>query len=159
MDEMAGDDGLEPALLDDDGGTIPDEVAAELAAIEEAEREAASAEARQRVQLESALTSTQQELDAERERVRAAVARYREAVLAAEPALPPELVQGETLDELEASLASARQAVARIRGQLEQERESARGFPVGAPPRGGPRTGALSAAEKIAYGLQQRPRG
>ncbi|MPZ98707.1 MAG: hypothetical protein GEU80_05075 [Dehalococcoidia bacterium] len=142
-------------LLDGDGEAVPDEVAAELAAVAAAEDEAAALESADRERLQAVLTSTEQELARQRERTLAAVARYREAVLASEPDLPPELVRGETLEELDSSLASAREAVAQIRQRLV-DASAPRGFPVGAPARGAHRAGGMSAAEKIAYGLQQR---
>ena len=87
----------------------------------------------------------------------AAVERYRAAALAAEPTLPPELVSGESVEELEASLDAARRAVAQIRERLAAEDvESARGFPVGSPARRGPGTADMTASEKIAYGLGEQ---
>ena len=78
-------------------------------------------------------------------------------MLTAEPELPPELVSGETLEELEGSLESARRAVAQIRERLSVESEGERGFPVGAPARGAaPVASSMTPAEKIAYGLEQR---
>jgi hypothetical protein len=82
-------------------------------------------------------------------------------LLAAEPEPPPDLVHGETLDELEDSLAAARGAVARIRDRLQAEGDEAPsggGFPVGAPARGGVGRAVLTAAEKIAAGLRERER-
>lgn len=85
------------------------EVLAELAAVAEAEAEAAAERAaesaaaieRDEVQaLRRALTEQQQT-------TRAAVERYRAAALAAEPELPPELVQGETLAEVGVAGSSA----------------------------------------------------
>ena len=122
---------------------MSEEIIEELAAIAEAEQ----------------LATVERELATERAETRAAVARYREAVLAAEPELPPELVSGETLEELEGSLESARRAVAQIRERLSVQSEGERGFPVGAPARSGVAVGAaMTPAEKIAYGLEQSAR-
>lgn len=155
-------DGELDAVADADGEPLPDEVAAELAATEQAERELRDDRA---VRLEEALTASTRELEAQRRLTRSAVDRYRDAALAAEPELPPELVRGETLEEIEGSLTEARSAVAQIRERLGATPASpssggsagaGRGFPVGAPARGGVATGAMSTAEKIAFGLEQR---
>jgi hypothetical protein len=148
-DEFDGIDALgdlDEAAVDD----VPDEVRAELEAVAAAEAETHDA-------LERALSEATRALEAQREATRAAVARYREALLAAEADLPPDLVQGETLEELDASVSAARQAVAQIRARVSAEaRENARGFPVGAPARTPHSSRALSSAEKIAAGLSER---
>lgn len=83
------------------------------------------------------------ELKSQRASARAALERYQRAALAAELELPPELVQGETLEALEGSLEAARKAVARIRERLAASAEGA-GFPVWAPARGGRAGGSMS---------------
>ena len=98
------------AALGGENEELEGETIEELAALAEAEATAADAE--QAAQAEE-LAVARRLLDAERAQTRAAVARYREAVLAAEPDLPPELVAGETLEELDGSLDAARRAVAR----------------------------------------------
>ena len=158
----AGDDALALGELDaldeldvvtDDGDGLPDEVRAELEAVAAAEGEMHDA-------LEDALTQAQQALAAQREATRAALGRYREALLAAEPDLPPDLVAGETLEAVDASVAAARQTVARIRERMSAAAAPgtapSRGFPVGSPSRGAPSTRGLSSAEKIAAGLSER---
>ena len=148
-----GDGGAEPgeAFLDEEPpeDDLPDEAAAELAAVAERDELAA---------LRSELQEARDALDAERSARRAAVERYRGALLAAEPSLPPDLIEGEDLAAVDASVDAARRTVAQIRERIatESEEDSARGFPAGAPERRGPRTEAMSAAEKIAYGLEQR---
>ncbi|MYD66161.1 MAG: hypothetical protein F4X26_09340 [Chloroflexi bacterium] len=142
------------AMSDAEGNDLPDEALAELAAIEGEEPgdESAAAEASEE------LARLRADLDAEREARLAAVARYREAVLTAEPSLPPDLVAGESLAEVDASVEAARRAVAQIRERLaaEADEEASRGFPVGAPGRLEPSVEGMSAAEKIALGLERR---
>ena len=132
---------------------LPDEAAAELAAVAEAERDELAT-------LRSELQEARDALDAEQAARRAAVARYRGALLQAEPSLPPELIEGDDVEAVDASVDAARRTVAEIRERIarESEDEAARGFPAGAPERRGPRTEAMSTAEKIAYGLEQRSR-
>ena len=85
----------------------------------------------------------------------AAVAHYREALLAAAPELPPELVTGDTVAAIEAAAQAARQVVARVR---EQVATAAVGRPVpsGGVTRQPPDTSALSPSEKIRLGLAAR---
>jgi hypothetical protein len=148
--EVPGDYDLD--AIDGDGDEPTPDVLAELQAVTDAEAATASA-------VEQALESTRRELEAQRRTAREAVARYRDAALAAEPDLPPDLVAGETLDEVDASLAAARRAVAQIRQRIAEHADPAtRGFPAGAPARGGGSTEGMSAAEKIARGLEQRAR-
>jgi len=94
------------------------------------------------------------ELSTAREQVTQAAARYREAVLSASPEVPADMVGGETVEEVEASLAAARQTVSQIRQHLESQAQSGR-VPAGAPPRQAPDLSALTAEEKIRLGLTQ----
>jgi hypothetical protein len=83
-----------------------------------------------------------------------AVAKYREAVLRSLPDVPPELVQGATVEEVEESLVAARRTVEAVRKQLA-ERALRERVPLGAPPRGQPDLSALSPKEKIALALSR----
>lgn len=78
--------------------------------------------------------------------------RLRAALLASEPALDPELVHGETLEELEASFAAARELVARIREAVR--RDAPAPIPPGAPGRTPPQPHTPFA--KIRAGLEVR---
>jgi chromosome segregation ATPase len=86
---------------------------------------------------------------------RAAAERYRALALRQTPELPEELVSGDTIDEVDASIERARETVSKVRGHLESEAQAGR-VPVGAPPRSEPDLSGLSAQEKISYGLQRR---
>jgi len=90
-----------------------------------------------------------------KEQLAKAVSKYRLAVLAAAPDVPEEMVKGETVEEIDESLAVARGLVARVRQQLESE-VAGRKVPAGAPPRTPPDLSALSPEEKIAYALGRR---
>jgi chromosome segregation ATPase len=83
-----------------------------------------------------------------------AVMRFREAALAREPELPSDLVGGESVAEVEASLERARQTVAQVRQHLDQQAQTQR-VPAGAPARSEPDFSELSAAEKIRLGLRR----
>ena len=157
----------ELVLSDAEGDELPDEALAELAAVtevaqgdsggSEASEEGDAAEA-ELAGMRSELEGARAALEAERAAHRAAVARYREALLAADATLPPELVAGDDLDAVDASVEAARLAVAQIREQLAQEtgEAAARGFPTGAPARSGPNVGAMTPGVKIALGLERR---
>jgi chromosome segregation ATPase len=113
-------------------------------------RSAAEAET-QRLELES----LREELSTAAEQAKWTAQRYRDAVLAGEPDLLAELVSGDTIAEIDASVAQARQTVAQIRQHLEQQAKALR-VPAGAPARSAPDFSALSPAEKIRLGLEQR---
>lgn len=113
----------------------------------EAARQEAQAQAARAQALEERAEGLEKELAL-------ALQRYRETVLRAAPELPEDLVTGETVADLDASLARARSLVERVRTHVEGG--AAARVPAGAPPR---RTGdlsGLSSREKIALGLEKR---
>ena len=84
----------------------------------------------------------------------AALQAYREMVLQREPALPPELIRGGNLAEMNGSIAQARTLVAHVQQALQSANESSR-LPAGAPMRNFELdTSAMSAQEKLAYGVR-----
>lgn len=89
------------------------------------------------------------------EQVRNSALRYREVSLRAMPELPEELVAGETVEDVDASMERARETVSKVRGHLESQAQAGR-VPVGAPARSEPDLSALTAEEKIRIGLQQQ---
>ena len=89
-----------------------------------------------------------------REQVASAAKRYRSALLTSAPEVPEELIQGETVAELDRSLISAKQIVEKIASQLEAHVAAER-VPSGAPPRREADLSALSPREKILYALQR----
>ena len=105
-------------------------------------------------QLEQGIASRDGELTVIKQSLSGAVAKYRAAVLASAPGIPQELVKGESLDEIDASLELARGIVSRVRQQIEVEAEANK-VPTGAPPRMPQDLSALSPAEKIAYALRK----
>jgi hypothetical protein len=147
----------EDATVLDDGdgwsadGLYEDDIEPDAAALEELTAVAAS-EA-------EALEASHAALSEERARTRAVLERYRELLLAAEPGLPGELVQGDTLEEIDAAVVVARAALADARAALGGGPAIERGFPVGAPARERSTTAGLSASEKIRRGLEDRLHG
>jgi chromosome segregation ATPase len=84
-----------------------------------------------------------------------AVARYRETVVAREPTLPAELIAGASIEDIDASVESARALTAHVRERIAAEAEAAR-VPAGAPARAAPDVTALTPEQKIRLGLAQR---
>jgi len=105
-------------------------------------------------QLEQGIANRDGELTAIKQSLSGAVAKYRAAVVASAPGIPQELVKGESLDEIDASLEVARGIVSKVRQQIEVEAEANK-VPTGAPPRMPQDLSALSPAEKIAYALRK----
>jgi len=101
---------------------------------------------------EEELAAIRAEIDEARQRLALAVAKYRLLALERQPQIPAELVSGETVEEVDRSLATARALVERVRRQLEAETQSRR-VPVGSPGRQGADVSALSPRDKIAYAL------
>jgi len=81
-----------------------------------------------------------------------AVTQLRDALTAAHPTIPPDLIHGDTPGELRASVDSGNALVTQVRAQLEADRDAVR-VPAGAPPSDTPSLEGLSAREKIAAGV------
>lgn len=96
-----------------------------------------------------------EEIEAVSERLAQAVALYRASLLASEPDVPEDMVQGATVEAVQESLERARQMVAQVRGRLEAQASTER-TPLGAPARSAPDMSALSPQEKILMGLSGR---
>ena len=79
-----------------------------------------------------------------------AVASYKAMVVQSNPGVLTELITGDTVDEVNDSLKSARALVERVRQEVEAETSKTR-IPVGAPQRGIMDMSALSPREKIQY--------
>ena len=127
----------------------------QLQSSEETDWKAKSGELQARIaQLEQDISSRDGELTAIKQSLSGAVAKYRVALLATAPEIPAELVKGESLDEIDASLEQARGIVSKVRQQLEAEAEANK-VPAGAPERMPQDLSALSPAEKIAYALRK----
>ncbi len=104
---------------------------------------------------DAALAEAGREVESLRTSLTGAAAKYRDVALAASPELPAELVTGETIEEIEASIEAARRTVARVRDHLEAQAHVGR-TPIGAPERRGPDVSRLTPAEKIRLGLERQ---
>ena len=106
-------------------------------------------------QAEDAAKRRDEEMEGVNSRLAQAVELYRGSLLASEPDVPEDMVQGSTVEVVQESLARVRQMVEQVRGRLE-----ARAFlertPLGVPARSAPDLSALSPQEKILVGLRGR---
>ena len=100
----------------------------------------------------SAARSEAEELRAS---LRSAAEKYRQAVLASRVEVPPDLVSGETVEEVDRQLEAAMRMVAQLKSHLESQAQAQR-VPTGAPARRAADLAALSPTEKISFGLAQK---
>ena len=103
-------------------------------------------------QLEEILAFKNSELATLKEALANAVAKYRAVVLVTSPGVPEELLAGDTVEEIDASLEQAQRIVSKVRQQLESD-VALRSIPAGAPPRMPADLSSLSPAAKIVYAL------
>lgn len=87
-----------------------------------------------------------------------AIGSYRSIILSANPAIPEEMVAGESVADIDASLEKAKGLATKIKASLEAElstinRKTA--IPAGAPERSGPDISSLSPREKIQYAIEK----
>jgi septal ring factor EnvC (AmiA/AmiB activator) len=105
------------------------------------------------------LSETREALSAAQTAIREAASKYRAAVLASAPDIPPDLVpEAEDIAEIDRGIEAARLVVGRVREKIEEETlDQARSLrvPAGAPTRRTPDLSGLSPEEKIRAGLQQ----
>jgi predicted nuclease with TOPRIM domain len=162
-------------MTDEEVATLQDKLAEAEAEVERMQTTAADSEARA-THLEEVLTQARTELasrdveltalsdslstaraDADELRggLRSAAEKYRQAVLASRTEVPPDLVSGETVEEVDRQLEAALRMVAQLKSHLESQAQAQR-VPAGAPPRRATDTTALTPTEKISYGLTQR---
>jgi len=84
-----------------------------------------------------------------------AVTKYLEVARAANPTIPPDVITGATIEEIDASVKKASSIATAVKATLEAQAKEAR-IPAGAPTRGGISTEGLTPREKIAAGIQQK---
>jgi predicted RNase H-like nuclease (RuvC/YqgF family) len=84
-----------------------------------------------------------------------AISKYLEAARALNPAIPGDIIAGESIEEIDASVEKARTIADAVRQNLEAQAREAR-VPAGAPARGEISLEGLTPREKIAAGIQQK---
>ena len=83
-----------------------------------------------------------------------AVEAYRDLVLKSNPVIPAEMLTGNNIAEINASLETADNLVSQIRSKVESTGNN-NSVPAGAPGRTETDISAMSTREKISYGLQK----
>jgi chromosome segregation ATPase len=113
------------------------------------------------VELEASLSEAKQgietaaaELTQVKEAHGQATAKYLDAVRLANPTIPQDIITGDTIEDIDASLAKATTIAESVKANLEAQAKEAR-VPAGAPPRTEISVEGLSPREKIAAGIQQ----
>ncbi len=84
-----------------------------------------------------------------------AIAKYLGAVRVANPAIPQDIIAGDTIEDIDASLAKATTIAESVKANLEAQAKETK-VPAGAPPRGEISLEGLTPREKIAAGIQQK---
>jgi len=114
------------------------------AELEQAKTDAAASSARAAAEAAAPLTAALTD----------AAARYQALIVQTNPEIPAELIKGNTVAELEASLASGKAIVQKVKANLDAQAQAAP-IPAGAPPRQGIDLSSLSPQEKIIEGMKQ----
>jgi len=83
-----------------------------------------------------------------------AVSKYLNMAKALNPAIPEDIISGETIEEIDASVDKGKAIVEAVKKAMESEAKEAK-VPAGAPTRGSINLDGLSPREKIALGIQQ----
>ena len=136
----------ETPVIEDTGAAMDEATPAWEERVQELQQEAEQARA--------ASVAHGAEAESLRSQLADTLARYREMLLARDPDVPVEMVQGESVAELESSYERASGLVERLRRQAAEHAAQAR-VPAGAPARRGPDLGGLTPQQKIVQGLQQ----
>ena len=150
---MPDEDVLEPEQDDAE----PERLKARIVELEGmlAQRDAGLYEANTRItELERSENESSKRISSLSNNLTQAVASYKALVVQSDPEVMEELVSGESIEEINASLEQARSLINRVRDGLEQEVTRVR-VPTGAPPRVPVDLTALSPGEKIRYGIAQ----
>jgi hypothetical protein len=113
-----------------------------------AELEASLSEAKTGSEAAAAELTTVKEANAQ------AVAKYLDAVRVANPTIPQDIITGDTIEDIDSSLAKATTIAESVKANLEAQAKEAK-VPAGAPPRGEISLEGLTPREKIAAGIQQ----
>jgi chromosome segregation ATPase len=150
------------AKSDPETSALKEQLAEALAQVDSLQAAVADAEARAATHSDR-VAALQGELDTVRAdserlsaRLRESALKYREARLAASSHIPPELVTGEELEEIDEQLAAAELVVSQMRERVEKERrQESPPVPAGSPVRRPPDYSQLPPGEKIKLGLQQ----
>jgi len=102
--------------------------------------------------LKLSLDESSSTLDEQGKALAQAVAAYKELIIQANPGLLAELITGDTIEAVDASLKQARALIEKVRQEMEAEAARTR-VPAGSPQRAPLDLSGLSAREKIQYAI------
>jgi len=114
-----------------------------------AELEASLSEAKSGSEAAAAELASAKEANAQ------AVSKYLDAVRTANSTIPQDIIAGDTIEDIDASLAKATTIAESVKANLEAQAKEAK-VPAGAPTRGEISLEGLTPREKIAAGIQQK---
>ncbi len=129
--------------------TPPDTETRDPEATEEPSREALEIE-----RLNALIADKDTELNGMRHQIDFAVGRYRIALMVSAPDLPEELISGNTIEELDNAMDSAKKIVEKVASRIGARTPEER-IPSGAPARREADLSGLSAREKIMYAINK----
>lgn len=129
-----------------------EQTAEQLKAQLEAEQQARAAAEADILKHESAITQLNNITGEVKKSLADAVGAYKSLLISSNPAVPPEMISGNSIKEIDASLENAVSLVSKVRLAVEAEITAGK-VPAGAPPRSSPAMENLSPREKIQYGL------
>ncbi len=104
------------------------------------------------VTLKQAASDSERSEEEAKQSLANAVSTYKTALSQANPAVPGELITGDTIEAIDQSLETAKTLVAQVRETIEAEIAAGK-VPAGAPARTPPDLSALSPREKIQYAI------
>ena len=103
-------------------------------------------------ELEQTVAETEERFAKVNNSLAEAVASYKALVIKSNPEMLTHLITGDTIDDINSSMETARTLITKVREGLEAEVAMAR-VPAGAPLRTPPDLGVLSPREKIQYAI------
>lgn len=126
----------------------------EIQGLLETERQARTAAEAEVARRESVIAEINTAANEAKQSLAETVSAYKALVIRSNPAVPAELISGNSFKEIDSSLESAGRLVSKVRLAVETEIASGK-VPAGAPPRSAPDTESLSPREKIQYALSK----
>jgi multidrug resistance efflux pump len=105
--------------------------------------------------LKKSLELTRQELEGAKTAYAGAVADFKRLAMEQHPLIPAEIVTGNTIDEVKASIQQASDLVAKVKQAIQEQAQEVQ-VPAGAPPRTEPDLSALSPREKIQHAIRNK---
>lgn len=149
QDQNPGGEELEGLIAEkDEGLATRDQRISELEQAIASKDEQIAALTQSAAELEQKLTELEEGLAQ-------AISSYRALAVKYNPSVPEEQVTGDSIEEIDRSLASAQALINRVRQELEAEMAAAR-IPAGAPQRTPADLSALSPRDKIQYAIGER---